>query len=585
LQGNVLRITPGVNSSTHYDLRLDPTPAADFSSMSFKLSSDGNGGTDINVNSGLSINVTYDSSVSNAPASFQNAVAQAVKELESQFTNPVTLNIDVGWGIIPVPDPANPFRRVSGGGANYQSLTSPYTYSQILAHLSGQSLIQQSADNTLPTVGDPTNFFTGANFPIPVADAQALGLVQNNSVSMDGWVGIGPSSDLIIVAEHEITEVMGRVASIGGTAFGYTSTGQRVSYPNAFSTLDLFRYYGPNVSDTTFPAAGSLQRAYFSIDKGLTNLGNWNNVDVVGKGDLGDWIPGSGPLSNDAFNTHTGPSQEVSLNDRALMNVIGWDTSAANAISQTDLTHIDDDTRGAEILTLLKPPSTLTVAAGGSVPLGAVIVADSDDALRVTISGIPSFESITAGGTTPTITSRAGVFTYTFNALPIADWNNGLILHSTYAGKRHPTNVLTVTVPNTTQGETSTAKAKKIRVTDPPVASGLGKGVANSDLLSLEQQTSLLWTNNAKLHEQMVAGLHDALVPTNNDTPLLYDNQSALFGQAMASLGSNDLSTAHDTLLPSHGGFHELAASDTHTLASTRAASSADTILAVPHHV
>jgi hypothetical protein len=141
-------------------------------------------------------------------------------------------------------------------------------------------------------------------------------------------------------------------------------------------------------------------------------------------------------------------------------------------------------------------------------------------------------------------------------------------------------------VSNTTQGETSTAKAKKIRVTDPPVANGPGKGVANSDLLSLEQQTSLLWTNNAKLHDQMVAGLHDALLPTNNDTPLLYDSHSALFRQAMASVGTNDLSTAHDSLLLTQhpGAFDKLATSDTHTLALTRATSSADTILAVSHH-
>jgi hypothetical protein len=61
---------------------------------------------------------------------------------------------------------------------------------------------------------------------------------------------------------------------------------------------------------------------------------------------------------------------------------------------------------------------------------------------------------------------------------------------------------------------------------------------------------------------------------SSNDTPLLYDSHSALFRQAMASFGT---STAH-------GAFHELATSDTHTLALTPAAASADTILAVSHH-
>jgi hypothetical protein len=146
---------------------------------------------------------------------------------------------------------------------------------------------------------------------------------------------------------------------------------------------------------------------------------------------------------------------------------------------------------------------------------------------------------------------------------------------------------LNIVVSNTTTRESSSAPAKKIKVTDPPVASGPGKGMANSDLLSPSQQASLLWSSDAKLHEQMVAGLHDALLPTNNDTPLLYDSHSALFSQAMASFGTNDLSTAHDTLLPKQHqlGFHDMATSDTHTLALTPAASSANTILAVPHHV
>jgi hypothetical protein len=113
-----------------------------------------------------------------------------------------------------------------------------------------------------------------------------------------------------------------------------------------------------------------------------------------------------------------------------------------------------------------------------------------------------------------------------------------------------------------------------------------GSSLTNTDLSSPPQQTSLLWGSNAKLHAEMVAGLHDALVPTTNDTPLLYDNHSTLFRQALVSFGTNDLSTAFDSLLPTqnHRGFHQLATNDTHTFALTRAASSTEAILAVPHH-
>jgi hypothetical protein len=254
---------------------------------------------------------------------------------------------------------------------------------------------------------------------------------------------------------------------------------------------------------------------------------------------------------------------------------------AGNSFTDVVTTATLDQDKVAEPPTVTAP-SALTIPAGGSVPLGVIIGSvDSDDVLSVTIKGVPGFESVTAPGDSPIVTTQLGLYTYTFNGLPPSDWNNGLILHSTYPGNGHPTNPLSIVVSNTTTGESSSARAKTISVTDPPAASGR-KGLATNDLLSSSQQTNLLWTG--KLHEEMVAGLHDALALTNNDTPLLYDSHDVLFRQAMASFGANDLSTAHDSWIPTqyHGGFHELAASDTHTLALTRAASSADTILAMP---
>jgi hypothetical protein len=47
---------------------------------------------------GLVFNITYDSSVSNAPAGFTSAIADAVNYYESVFHDPITVNIDVGWG-------------------------------------------------------------------------------------------------------------------------------------------------------------------------------------------------------------------------------------------------------------------------------------------------------------------------------------------------------------------------------------------------------------------------------------------------------------------------------------------------------
>ena len=48
---------------------------------------------------GLTINVTYDSSVGSAPAGFKTAVTAAVDFLEHAFSNPVTINIALGYGV------------------------------------------------------------------------------------------------------------------------------------------------------------------------------------------------------------------------------------------------------------------------------------------------------------------------------------------------------------------------------------------------------------------------------------------------------------------------------------------------------
>ena len=47
---------------------------------------------------GLVIDVDYDASVANAPAGFETTVNAAVAYLESQFSTPITITIDVGYG-------------------------------------------------------------------------------------------------------------------------------------------------------------------------------------------------------------------------------------------------------------------------------------------------------------------------------------------------------------------------------------------------------------------------------------------------------------------------------------------------------
>ncbi|MGY3485430.1 hypothetical protein ACVW1C_003313 [Bradyrhizobium sp. USDA 4011] len=134
-------------------------------------------------------------------------------------------------------------------------------------------------------------------------------------------------------------------------------------------------------------------------------------------------------------------------------------------------------------------PTALTVPAGGSTHLGITLAAvDSDDVLSVSVSGVPDIESVSAAGATPVVTKHGATFTYTFNALPAADWNNGLILNSIYKGSGHPKNTLTVKVTNTTAGETATAAPVSISVTDPPASASAGSSSGSNNLSDLMSQ-------------------------------------------------------------------------------------------------
>ena len=261
--GNVLEVVE--RGGTAY-LQLDPSQ--DFSDVSFRLSDDGRSGTEITVVSGLSINLSYDSSVAKAPGGydgeFTSAMAKVVSTLESNITNPDTLNISVGWGEA---DGSN--SAVSGGGAASIRAAGPsYTYSDILSGLA-------EAGGPQPMSGGSNSPYQSGAFANGIADAQALDLggsidgitVSNDDVPIDGWIGFstaskwsfnggispGGAEDLIGIAEHEITEVMGRVSYIGSAAGFYDPLGNNtlVTYPGAYSPMDLFRYAGPGDPDTT----------------------------------------------------------------------------------------------------------------------------------------------------------------------------------------------------------------------------------------------------------------------------------------------------------------------------------------------
>jgi hypothetical protein len=269
---------------------------------------------------GLVFNITYDSSVSNAPAAFTAAIADVVDFYTSQFDDSVTINLDVGWGELDGQSLA------PGALGENESYLYQFSYSQVRAALAADAKgsIDAAAIASLP-VTNPTG---GGTLITTTAEAKALGLASNSG--LDGYVGfssavtysfdpndraVAGAYDFIGVAEHEISEVMGRIASLGASVGGLTDT---------YTPLDLFRYSGPGQRQLI---AG--QTAYFSPDGGNTNLDNFNTNP---SGDAGDWAASAGNDSYDAF-SGSGTANTVSTADLKVLDAIGWDSSSASALS------------------------------------------------------------------------------------------------------------------------------------------------------------------------------------------------------------------------------------------------------------
>ena len=303
--------------------------------------------------SGLVINIIWDSSVSNAPAAFKSVVESVVQFYESEFSNPVTLNIDVGWGEVAGST------LTSGSLGESENYVQSFSYSQILAALTQNVTdnAQLSAVNSLPSSAP-----VGGEFYMPLAEATALGLVTG-STTLDGAVGFnssvayaysdtngvpGNEYDLYGIVAHEISEVMGRISLL--------------TFNSVYSPLDLFRYAANGV-----PSFTASRSAYFSDNGGQTDLSNFNSSP---NGDLGDLAGNTGGNSFNAF-VGTGTVSPITANDLTIMNVLGYDLASSTA-------------QLPKVTAIAETPGT------GSATIGDVIHFSLNFSEAVGVSGTPT---------------------------------------------------------------------------------------------------------------------------------------------------------------------------------------------------
>src|ERR1700691_3104686 len=130
----------------------------------------------------MQIDITYDSSVNNAPAGIKTGVQAAVQYLESEFTNPVTINIDVGYGEID-----GQAMGADDLGESLWSQAVSESYSSVRSALLAENAPGAS---TLPATSPDQGTLV-----MSTADAKALGLLANNG-SIDGYVGFSSAANI-----------------------------------------------------------------------------------------------------------------------------------------------------------------------------------------------------------------------------------------------------------------------------------------------------------------------------------------------------------------------------------------------------
>jgi len=259
----------------------------------------------------MTFNVTFDTSVTSQPNPLQieTAFINATLVFENLYTNAMTVNLTVSFS-----------SGVALGQSGFGLVGNP-TYDQLTNAL--RAARTTAADSNSVASLPPSNPIGGDVWWIPNAECKALNGflgVATNDPGQDGSVtfsstvtytydptnrAVPGKFDFIGVAEHEISEVLGRGFGLnyGGLAGG--------NLP-----FDLFRFTN---SVRTFNANDT--NVYFSVDNGVTALKYfYTNVNF---GDVQDWQTSSPDDSYDAF-LILGQKAFLSSADLTALDVLGY---------------------------------------------------------------------------------------------------------------------------------------------------------------------------------------------------------------------------------------------------------------------
>jgi hypothetical protein len=249
----------------------------------------------------LTINGIFSGNVTSAE---QTAFNYAAAQFENQFSNNITINIDV-QGVSGV--------SYLGAAADNLYLFNTLSYNQIATAI--------TANDSQATLPSSISFNSTNYIAVPTAEAAALNLASG-PVSAGTFTfntgyqfttdpnnqAVSGAYDFIGVAEHEIAHLLGRIPGMDSTL------SNNATY---LTPLDFFRY--TDVLGQPVFSPTSVNNAFFSLDRGVTNLAGFSSSS-----DYSDWSNGS---SSDPFNAYTASGVNtgtMSAVDIQTMQAIGY---------------------------------------------------------------------------------------------------------------------------------------------------------------------------------------------------------------------------------------------------------------------